>query len=79
MKLTESSLGQSTAVLWTIFFSNGNGSKQEGAYLQLQADFFTEGCHFISGCNKSNTGTVSVGFVPANEFIYLVNLMMLLQ
>ena len=67
VKLTEPSLGQSTAVLWAIVFSSGNGSKQKWAHLQLLTDFLTEGWHLISRCNKCNTGTISICFVPANR------------
>jgi len=67
VKLTEPSLGESTAVLWAIVFSGGNGSKQKWAHLQLPTDFLTEGWHLISGSNKCNTGTISIGFVPANR------------
>jgi len=67
VKLTEPSLGESTAVLWAIVFSSGNGSKQKWAHLQFPTDFLTEGRHLISGGNKRNTGTISIGFVPANR------------
>jgi hypothetical protein len=67
VKLTKSCLGESAAVLWAILLSNGDGSKQKGTHLQLQTDFLTEGWHFISRCDESNTGSVSVGFVPENE------------
>jgi hypothetical protein len=78
MKLTEPSLRKSIAVLWAIVFSNGNGSKQERTHLQLDTDFFTEGWHFICRSNESNTGTVCVGFVPANERELLWTLMQVL-
>jgi hypothetical protein len=67
VKLTEPSLGESTAVLWAIVFSSGNGSKQKWAHLQLPTDFLAEGWHLISRCNKRNTGTISIGFVSANR------------
>jgi hypothetical protein len=67
VKLTEPSLGQGTAVLWAIVFSNGNGSKEKWAHLQLLTDFLTEGRYLISRCDKGNTCTISIGFVPATR------------
>jgi hypothetical protein len=67
VKLTKSGFGESAALLWAILLSNGNRSKQKRTHLQLLTDFLTEGRNLISRCDKSNTGSVSVGFVPENK------------